>query len=295
MIARRPISSSSLALTALAAMLGSSGCDFVDAATEQTFGEGQIPRFAEEFLWPSIDELSGLDQAQMEAIPGFFPSSFGDGTLAHLQGALEITGDCERRLAMAAGGSTQVGEGSISLVSCSATDARCGHRCPVGYSGLMLETRIVLKLLDAEKAAKLKDSLSQLTPDAIAQIRLRLFELELFRETGAERIGLNDHLSVFELAMADAEGNEIVLIERQHLDAISAETPQRFDIDSRAPFTRKLKEGLIAAQPLEATLVLRVSIDQPDLYDMVIDGTGLAVDVQPEFVLSVLEVVKSAI
>ncbi len=270
-----------------------SGCAFVEAATEQTIGEGQIPRFDEEILYPAIDDLTGLTADQSGSIPGF-PTSLNNATFAHLQGAFAITGECSKSLAIEGPEDNEALVGiEVTVTNCT-QDLRCAHICEEGFFGMMFEARVELLLLTKEKADKLRNLLSELTPDAIAQIRLQFFELQLFQtDEDGERFEIHDSIDDFWLGLENADGDRVVFLEGSHLDVIDPEDPQRFDIDAAAEFTIKLKDDVLAADEVSAFVVQSMRIPQPNLYELVFDGAGLQFDLQPEFVISVLEVVQS--
>ena len=269
------------------------GCAFVEAATEQTIGEGQIPRFDEEILYPAIDDLTGLTADQAGAIPGF-PTSLNNATFAHLQGAFAITGECSKTLEIEGPGDNESVVGiEVTVTNCT-LDHRCGDLCEEGFFGMMFEARVELLLLTTEQADKLRNLLSELVPSAIAQIRLQFFELELFQtDLDGERFPIHDWIDDFWLGLENDDGDRVVFLDDSHLDVIDPEDPQRFDIDAGADFTIKLKEDVLAAEEVSAFVVQSMRIPQPNLYELVFDGAGLRFDLQPEFVVSVLQVVQS--
>ncbi len=85
----------------------------------------------------------------------------------------------------------------------------------------------------------------------------------------------------------------VKVLDGSDVDRITPTTPQRFEIDPNVPYTLKLKEGLVEGKPSALRLVTRLSIARPDLYVLRFDGAGIEVDLQPEVVLSVLQLVKN--
>lgn len=272
-----------------------SGCAFIESATEQTIGEGQIEALDEQILWPTVDEMVGMTPDQVAAIPGF-PSSLNAGTFAHLQGALTLKGDCS--VDQSLGGfedNAQIIDLSVGITSC-ANDGRCSDRCPADWKGMTFESNVELQLVTPEMAAEIKDQLAQLTPDSIVQIRFLVYELELFQETDTgEIISIHPWIEDFELKLADSDGNEVVIIKDRYLDSIDPETPQRFDVDVDSPFTTSLKENILAGEAVSIIVSQGMRVPQYNLYDVQIAGAGLNVQIQPEIVVSVVEVVKSKI
>ena len=89
------------ALLALALVTGLtvSCTELLEAAGTITFGNPDIPLLemtqdnGQALTWPSVGSLVGLSEDDLAAIPGM-PSTLDNGTFAHLQGALRITGEC---------------------------------------------------------------------------------------------------------------------------------------------------------------------------------------------------------
>lgn len=283
-----------LALGTAIAFVFCTGCAFIEAASEQLIGEGQIPRFDEEILYPSIDELTGMTQDDVAAFPGF-PSSLAAGTFAHLQGAFAITGECSKTIEVPLSDNEALLGIEVTVTNCPADD-RCADHCDDGFFGMAFESRVELQLLTQEKADKLRDLLSELTPDAVAQLRLRFYELELFQtDADGDQYPIHDWIEAFSLGMESQSGESIVVLDETMLDRITSEDPQRFDIDGTSAYTQQLKEEVLAGEPVSTFVVQRMRIPQPNLYELVFDGAGLRFDLQPEFVISVLEVVQSKI
>ena len=80
---------SPLTLTLGLALMG--GCDFIDSASALTFGAGDVPEISQEMLYPSVNELTGLNGEGDEEVFGL-PSDLSSGTMAHLVGALGAQG-----------------------------------------------------------------------------------------------------------------------------------------------------------------------------------------------------------
>lgn len=270
-------------------------CAFFESAFELTFGPGQIERIALEVAFPSLDDLTELSSDEMQALPGI-PASLDDATLAHLQGALTLTGDCMTELVVEQeeGGDQRVGANfQYRLTTCEG-DARCEEVCPEGLTGMLLEASVDAELINEEMANELKDQLSQVSPESIVQIRLQFFELGLI-VIGAdgEPVSQNHVFEDFLLRFENEAGDGVTVVEEWSLADITSETPQRFDLDSESAFMKTLKAELLAAKPIRVQFVFKMAIPQPYLYELPIGSAGFRVDVQPEFVISVMEAAKS--
>jgi len=286
-----------LVLSALALAL-SSGCAFIETATEQLVGEGQIDKVSEEISWPSVDELTGLSAEQVDQLAQQgFPSSLAAGTFAHLHGALELSGDCALQESLTGfSDNPQLVSLDIDVVSCT-EDARCADICPENFYGMTFTASVQLQLIDEAKAKEIKDQLSQISPEAIVQIRFLVYELEFFQQLAqsGQKFSIHPWLDDFSLSLGDLEGNEVLVIDYPYLDAITPETPQRFDVESESAFTQNLKAAILAGQTVDIRVILSMSIAQEDLYEVGIDGAGLDIDIQPEIIVSVVEVIKDQI
>lgn len=285
-----PASRSALLLASAVALFA--GCDVAEEAANLTFGEGNIKRIKMEVAWPDANELSALDPDDVEGVTGF-PETFEQGTLAHLMGGLAATGECQKLSRFdELAGSNQVTGVTMRVAACT-DDDRCSQWCDEGFYGMTIEMRVEMVLVDEQQIAKLKEPLGDAKPDVLKQIRLRFFELELFQEGKDGREITTNFFEGFEFAVGNDIGDEVVIIERRHLDAITPETPQRFDVDSTSEFTRSLKEQIIGGAATSINLIQRMRVPQENLYDLTLDGAGVIVDLQPEIVISALDVAKA--
>lgn len=314
-----------LAVCAAAAAL-LSGCGLFESAGEVTLAGEEIPRFKQRIDWPDVDELTGsalagaAAQAQKDGKPlnAGLPSSLEQGTLAHVQGLMALIGDCQRTVEQ-----PDFGKGSsasnlvIRLTNCSG-DARCDEVCG-GFRGMRLEASVTLQLLDDKKAANLASQLRQARPDAareaIVQLRLRFYEMKLYQKgaDGSEE-DVTHRIDDLEMVIATAsgelplafEGQQSVavdadagwahwakVLEGRFLDRIAPSSPQRFEIDPKSPLSEEFKDLLLAGKATSLRLVTRLAVSRPDLYELRFAGAGVEVDVQPEIVLSVLQLLKN--
>jgi len=309
------------ALLALALVTGLtvSCTELLEAAGTITFGNPDIPLLemtqdnGQALTWPSVGSLVGLSEDDLAAIPGM-PSTLDNGTFAHLQGALRITGECFMDVSAADLGEDMADlEGSgiedfrIQITSCSAEDSRCSDRCYVGddeeqFRGMIFSTSVTIEILNEESAAALQEQLEQspvtgeAAADAIVQIRMQFYKLRLYQEVAEGQKVLNDFIEGFGLYLSEPDGtNEVLIVDDASLYTIREESPQRYDVASSSVFTQNLKKQILLAQPTSITVRQEMRISQGDLYEVSLEGGGLEIKVQPEIVISALSVGKSLV
>jgi len=280
----------------------SGGCAFIEAATEQELGgpgtAQEIPVVNTQIALPSVDSLTGLDAAQMEELAQQgFPSSLASGTFAHLQGALALSGDCSLSQSIEPEDDL-VEDLGIEVVSCT-DDGRCADLCPDNFYGMRFTAEVTLPIVDEETAAKVKESTQDLTikGDAIKQIRFQVQKLDFYQTTSAgQTVSFNPWLADFQLKLAKTDGtDEVLVIDFPYLSSISEETPQRFDVESKSQFTKDLKDDILEGLTVSIKVILTLAIAQEDLYEVGFDGAGLDIQIQPELIISVVEVIKDQI
>jgi hypothetical protein len=148
--------------------------------------------------------------------------------------------------------------------------------------------------------------LADVSPDSIVQVRLRFFGLSIFHDTAtpgnsresmdeAERVDMSALFSNVSLRLENMDGDGVTLVEPGHLPTISEEAPQRFDVDAGSVFMDQIKSDLLDAKPITVAVVISMDAPQANLYEIFIDEAGIAVDIQPEFVVSVVEAAKSSL
>ncbi|MEE2780318.1 MAG: hypothetical protein VYE15_07335 [Myxococcota bacterium] len=308
------------AVLALAFVTGlSASCtELLEAAGTITFGNPDIPLLemtkdnGQALTWPSVGSLVGLSESELEAIPGM-PSTLDNGTFAHLQGALRITGECFMDVSAADLGEEMadlegIEDFRIQITSCSAEDSRCSDRCFVEgqeeqFRGMIFSTAVTLEILNEESAAALQEQLEQspvtgeAAADAIVQIRMQFYKLRLYQQiTEDEEKVLNDFIEGFGLYLSEPDGtNEVLIVDDASLYTIREESPQRYDVASSSEFTKGLKKQILMAQPTSITVRQEMRIPQPSLYEVSLEGGGLEIKVQPEIVISALSVGKSLV
>ncbi len=277
-------------LLSVAAML-CMGCEFVESASEVTFGEGQINRIQTEIGWPDPDQLAGRTGDE-DSLPGF-PDSLQKSTLAHLAGALAASGECRQIVPFGQSEENTLLVGGRTIATVCSTDKRCQQHCPEGFLGMLMDVEVDFLLADKEQLEELQSQIEGVDENAIVQIRLQFFELEMFQVVDEEREITNDKFQDFELNIRDGGGPEVELVKQRHLADIDPDTPRRFDIDSRSDFSTQLKRKLLAGEESAVTMVQRFKVPRENMYSLQVDGAGLAIDMQPELVINVLDVAQS--
>jgi len=167
--------------------------------------------------------------------------------------------------------------------------------------------------------------------DALSQIRLQFHELELYQTDEGEEISNNNRYFDFRFGARrtvrqmqqlygvtdnpECPGDNlmeeddvavspdcIVVVKQKYLDTITPETPQRFDLGSSSLFTQDLKQAVLdkfldpqGTESPSASLWLKFAVSEQQLYELNIEGAGVKLDVQPEFVINVLEVAAGQI
>ena len=349
-------------LIAISAPLFLGGCfdtGFFQSAADHPVGaKDGIPKVAQNVAFPKVSEIVDLNSVmggQGEggadaAIPGF-PTDLADGSFAHLRGIFSMTGECRRDLALPLGGAperdTCLGADDeldpsgtpqyacLEIVNCS-DDPRCADTCG-DFRGLMLDLSIDASFLTTEQALQVQQEADinfDVGTDAVTQIRLQFFELELYQMDGDEQISNNNRYFDFrfgarrttrqmhELCALDPEceapeppscpGDDlmadedevispdcIVVVNQKYLDRITPESPERFDLGSSSQFTTDLKRAVLDKfkdpennESPSAALWLKFAVSEEQLYELNLEGAGVELDVQPEFVINVLEVAK---
>lgn len=292
----------------LAATLPALGCSFVEAAGDITLGaEQKIPKVATQIMWPSADDLLGkalTGATGTSKAPAGLPTKLGSASLAHIQGLMTIDGECQRTVLIPTVESKA--QGSLlrnlvfNLTNCG-DPKRCVDSCQ-GFSGMKMEARIQFQLLDVAKAKKIKEYLSSKTnPDAIVQVRARFSVLDFFETIpGTSPLQTKSIVNMFADSQigvsSEGGGDDTVVVEQRYLGKISPKTPQRFELDPRAEFTQKTKKAVILAEkPIWIEVFQRIWVPQKNLYSITLGGGGVNLDLQPEFVISALQVVKGAL
>lgn len=280
---------------ALAGLLA--GCSFLEAF-EITYGSGKykMDRFTTEVGFPGIDALGNLTPEDFGPdIPGV-PGSLDDFTMAHLVGALKLTGSCSVTAPApldTASGTIDTQRTTIRLTACDG-DVRCAVLCPGDERGLHVQVNVRVRLVSEAKAQDIKKKLASADHDAFRQFRLRFFVLEPFQQVPGDGDApatepTTAYLDSFALEIWDDAGNSLPLLDRADLDRISPETPQRYDLPLDSPLMIQIVDDLLAGNAVWLNLLTTFWIPKDALYAMRVEGAGLRADVQPEMVVSALE------
>lgn len=294
-------------LTAFAA-LGLGACSFLEAAGEITLSaKDGVPKVATDLVWPSAGELLGDNLSGavgLTSAPAGMPASLGAATLAHVQGLMTIDGECQRSVLVPTVESkvkdTKLRNLRFELTNCYEPALRCVEQC-AGFRGMKIEARLEYMLLDETTAKRIRSTLSdQTSAEAIVQVRVQFAKLNYFEPkpggAAGERVSITKLFADSELGLASQGGaDDTVVVTQRYLGKISPATPQRFEIDPKAAFTRTTKEAVLAAKPKWIEIFQRIDVAQPNLYAVTLGGGGVELEFQPEFVISALEVAKGAL
>ena len=285
-----------------------SGCSFLEAAGEITIGaKDKIPRVTTDLKWPSANQLLGdaLSSSLGAAkAPDGLPASLGNASLAHIQGLMTIDGECQRSVKLPAVESkvqdSLLRNLHFELINCYDPQQRCIAQC-AGFRGMKMQVRIEFLLLSEQNAKKIKETLSdQTSATAIAQVRAQFFKLNYFEAKPGGKPGeISSITKLFansEIGLASAGGgDDTAIVEQRYIGKIAPKTPQRFEIDPKAEFTKKTKNAVLAAQTKWIEIYQKIDIPQQNLYAITLGGGGVELDFQPEFVISALAAIKGAL
>ena len=87
---------------------------------------------------------------------------------------------------------------------------------------------------------------------------------------------------------------EVIVVDSDSVSTISPYSPQRYDLASDSDIITEIKTNITQKKEASISLIQRLHIEQEHLYDVTFQGGGLAVEVQPEVVISGLEVATSS-
>ena len=141
----------------LALTLALGACAAAETAGQITVGGGDlnqdglpdVPVQESVLAWPAIDDVVNLSSEELGAIPGV-PTEFADGTFAHLQGALRLSGECEITVPFdqeTLDAAENLKSAEFSVLSCMADPVTgepapgCAEKCE-DFLGLRFETKI---------------------------------------------------------------------------------------------------------------------------------------------------------
>ena len=294
--AARP-SAASRALRALAALSlsAATACDFINSASELTFGAGEVPLVQQSMQYPSVERLTGLNE-EGESIPGV-PADLNAATMAHLVGALGARGECAQQVDLA-GLSANVTRASFELSAC-AEDDRCARACPAEFYGLDARVALEMRVLDGAKAKKISSLLSKDSADAITQIRLQFKELMFFEGEGEGRVSTNEHITGFELWLGAPDVEPVRLLGAEDFNTISAAMSvgeeERYEIPRDSAVARALIDHILGGEDVDLSIDLRFRIPRGDLYSLGLSPAGVSLVIQPEILIDAVEAATSTL
>ena len=132
------------------------------------------------------------------------------------------------------------------------------------------------------------------------RIRLNFFKFDLYQsaDSGTEKEVTTKYLDSLDLILNDAygemhndDGKETAVIQGKEITTIDPIIGTRFEVDPRSEFITNIKARVVSGKATSFRIIPRVRVAKPDLYEMRFDGAGIELDVQPEVVVSVLDVV----
>ena len=281
-----------IALCALSLM---SACDFVNSATELTFGKGQVPLVSQAMQYPSVESLTGLNESG-EVIPGI-PEDLSQSSMAHLVGALGAQGECAQVVELS-GLASNVTRAAFELSAC-AEDDRCARACSEGFYGLDARVALEMRVLNAAQAKKITALLSKDSAEAITQIRLQFQELMFFEGEGEGRVSTNHTITDFELWLGAPGVEPVRLLGASDFERISASNAEgeseRYEIPRDSAVARALIERILGGEDVDLSLDLRFRIPRGELYSLSISPAGLSQVIQPEIVIDAIEAATSTL
>jgi hypothetical protein len=297
--------------------VGWSGCAFVESAAEITVGAPELPPIA-------IDVVLTYSQVNQSIMEGLSPQAKQVLEAAGLK--LKTTSTwldlrntlctlTEKEILEAPrieiGLDTPEGANNISsLVLLLEVITSSGESCKEAT----LASSAVLDFIpfthaQAEKMnEQLNTDLASLK-DAIKQIRFLFSRAEFVRMVNGKSEAANHVLTDFQLLLASPTVSDdpatpfnesaFELVPFFLLETISAETPQRFELDPDSPITDEVKER-IANPPLHATNIsLQVQANLTLALDVLggtaLNGSGVKIDLQPEIVINALTVIAESL
>jgi hypothetical protein len=276
-----------------------SGCDFINSATELTFGEGDIPPLSQEMLYPKVEELTGLGSDDGEVIPGI-PNDLSGSTMAHLVGALGASGECGQVVEL--GELSQNIQSAYFELSACTEDDRCSESCPENFYGLSARVQVQMLVMKADDAAELTKQLSEESSEAIAQIRLQFKELTFFQGDGEERVSTNDQIDDFQLWLGAPGVEPVQLLSQDALERISLASEigdddafERYEIPRKSEVTETLISNILGGRDVVLSVDLRFKIPRAALYSMMISPAGVSQTIQPEIVIDAIKAATSAL
>ena len=299
-------------------MLLTASCAFVESAAEITVGAPDIPEFQIEVLV----QHSQVNKALTESLPadaialaeaqGWLMKPTATwlelrNTLCQLEKAgwlksakLEVTMDKPSTA------SDHISQVTLELSVVGAPLGKCtrGRLRAVAYLDFA-----PFSIAQAEQIREQLNTELDDLEDAIIQIRFMFERTELVRQQGGITVGANDRLQHFMLRLGapnledDPETpndeSSFELVPFFLLDTISPETPQRFELDPDAAVTAEVRNQILNPPKRAADMTLRVEaiVELKDelLGATLLNGSGIALKLQPEIVINALRVLSEGL
>jgi hypothetical protein len=297
-------------------------CAFIEAAGDVEVPADSIPHATFTLMWPDVDKLVGstlhkddADPKKPSSLPAGFPATLQSGTLAHVQGLMTIDGECKRTYDQPDAGDPKspIKNMHIEVINCG-IEGRCSDACKDDFGdpfrGMRLWARVQFNLVNADTAAKIHTTLNgQTNPDVLAEIRLKFKQLEFVQNFTDPVTGKTTEQNIdglfagYELGAASvyapgdpsAVNDDTPIVKQRYLASISADTPQRFELDPTSAFSLKLRQSIMTGSEVWIEVYQRLDVAEQNLYAVRMNGGGVKIDFQPEIVISVAKALTGAL
>jgi len=284
----RPIHFAAVILATVFSATALPGCALFESAGEVTIGKGQIATILLDFQLPNHDNFVAQTKAALDDVDGIPEgTSIESATLAHILGMVKLSGHCVRSFSQA--GKKDLGAGSdmvSNFIACPDTgvcDAYCGDR-----RGVVLQFEVDTIALDQSTSKDIKSKVQQRIEDTLVGMRLKIDTLMPYKLVNGKRVDMLPHIRSVIATAVDPDGNEVDLMNANHLRQIREGGQPRVTFDPDSKFTKGMIRALEKGQAVQFRLRAEVHILRADAYVWPIFKSGFRLEAQPEFVISVL-------
>lgn len=279
-----------MAATALAASMAAlTGCAFFESAGEITIGDGQINGLTLDFQLPDYDRFVAAQAEILDGADGIAEGrSVRNASLAHILGIVTLAGHCQRTF-------TQTGKekfGAVSdlhvrLTACP-SGGSCDHLCG-GKRGVLIDVQVEVLALDDETSRDLKAKVQQRVEDTLVGLRLRFDLVQPYRiDDDGKRQSLLHLVNALGAGVSDIGGERTEILGKLHRDQLLRGEPVRALFDPSSPITKNIVTSVENGEKVTFRLDASLHITPSDAYEWPIFSSGVRLQVQPEFVISVL-------
>jgi len=265
-----------------------SGCAFFESAGEVTIGEEQIGNLIFDFRMPDYADFASERQRLLDGHDGIADGrSAENASMAHVMGIVALAGHCERVFVQqGAKGHGAASDLKTRILICPPSGT-CDHVCQ-GRRGVIIEVAVDVLALDAETAVEIKSKVQQRVEDTLIGTRMRFDLVQPYHLVDGKRHSLMPKVHRLVVGASDQQGNRIEVLGDLHRDQLTAQTPVRATFDPKSPITREIVKCLEEGHPVIFKLDATLHVEPADAYEWPIFSSGFRLEVQPEFVISVL-------